>query len=261
MSTSTSIEPEVDHGNSKKTEVVNKFREFQSDLDGKHDKHERLVKISRDVTIESKRIIFLLHRYREGMSDTEKNKILEEGNQKMKLIQENKFHLMAIELKNEDPNQFMRAVSPGLQEYLEALSFYHYLEKGLLISLNEVQNQFVFNSSEKLESATFKVPAEEYLLGIADLSGELMRLAINNITAGKFDLSFKVCEFLQVLLSSFSLFGNTIKELNRKMTTLQQSLRKVENACYTLRVRGCEIPTHILADVIAGSGKISEQIE
>ena len=31
-------------------------------LDEKHDKHERIVKLSRDITIESKRVIFLLHR-------------------------------------------------------------------------------------------------------------------------------------------------------------------------------------------------------
>ena len=31
-------------------------------LDARHDKHERIVKFSRDITIESKRAIFLLHR-------------------------------------------------------------------------------------------------------------------------------------------------------------------------------------------------------
>jgi len=35
---------------------------FQQELDTKHDKYERLVKSSRDITIESKRTIFLLHR-------------------------------------------------------------------------------------------------------------------------------------------------------------------------------------------------------
>ncbi len=43
--------------------VIQAFREYQTELDSRHDKHERLVKLSRDVTIESKRIIFLLHRY------------------------------------------------------------------------------------------------------------------------------------------------------------------------------------------------------
>lgn len=36
---------------------------FQLELDTRHDKYERLVKLSRDITIESKRTIFLLHRY------------------------------------------------------------------------------------------------------------------------------------------------------------------------------------------------------
>lgn len=37
------------------------FREFSRELDEKHDRYERIVKLSRDITIESKRIIFALH--------------------------------------------------------------------------------------------------------------------------------------------------------------------------------------------------------
>lgn len=39
----------------------NDFKNYQMELDDKHDRNERLVKLSRDITIESKRIIFLLH--------------------------------------------------------------------------------------------------------------------------------------------------------------------------------------------------------
>lgn len=38
------------------------FMTYQNELDAKYDKYERLIKKSRDLTIESKRIIFLLHR-------------------------------------------------------------------------------------------------------------------------------------------------------------------------------------------------------
>lgn len=41
--------------------VVQCFREYARELDAKHDRYERIVKCSRDITIESKRIIFLLH--------------------------------------------------------------------------------------------------------------------------------------------------------------------------------------------------------
>jgi predicted translin family RNA/ssDNA-binding protein len=35
--------------------------------------------------------------------------------------------------------RYQRNVSPGLQEYIEALSFTHYLEHGSLVSFEEVQ--------------------------------------------------------------------------------------------------------------------------
>ena len=42
--------------------VQRMFGDISLYLDSRHDKRERLVKLSRDVTIESKRIIFCLHR-------------------------------------------------------------------------------------------------------------------------------------------------------------------------------------------------------
>ena len=42
--------------------LINSFIGFRADLDAHQDKYERLVKISRDITIISKRIIFNLHR-------------------------------------------------------------------------------------------------------------------------------------------------------------------------------------------------------
>ena len=44
------------------SDIIKLFRQCQTQLDSRHDKHERIVKHSRDITIESKRAIFLLHR-------------------------------------------------------------------------------------------------------------------------------------------------------------------------------------------------------
>lgn len=41
--------------------VTKAFRGYAQELDDKHDRYERILKQSRDVTIESKRLIFLLH--------------------------------------------------------------------------------------------------------------------------------------------------------------------------------------------------------
>ena len=43
--------------------VQKMFGEISLYLDSRHDKREKLVKLSRDITIESKRIIFCLHRF------------------------------------------------------------------------------------------------------------------------------------------------------------------------------------------------------
>lgn len=41
--------------------VIKMFLSYRQDLDDKHDRYEKIVKMSRDITIETKRIIFLLH--------------------------------------------------------------------------------------------------------------------------------------------------------------------------------------------------------
>ena len=40
--------------------------------------------------------------------------------------------------------------------------------------------------------------------------------------------------------------GWTSRELERKVKVLEQSMRKVENACYNINVRGTEVPKHML---------------
>lgn len=47
------------------------------------------------------------------------------------------------ELEGDKFWRYQRQVSPGLQEYIEALSFAHYLEHGTLITFNEVQETLV----------------------------------------------------------------------------------------------------------------------
>lgn len=86
-----------------------------------------------------------------------------------------------------------QSVSGGLQEYIEALSFAHYLEKGTLVSYEEVQaslsdeNGIVRLSlvfvkwGAQFALQFFPLPFEEYLLGVSDLTGELMRFAITAI--------------------------------------------------------------------------------
>ncbi|XP_068597506.1 translin-associated protein X [Brachionichthys hirsutus] len=241
--------------------VISAFKVFQQELDTKHDKYERLVKISRDVTIESKRTIFVLHRVT-SVPDAED--VLNEAEKKLDGVQQ-KIGQIAEELRGEDIYQFHRAFTPGIQEYVEAVSFLHYIRHHSLISLEEINARLVFMSKEKMDpkgpaealplgaqALTFQVMPSDYLLGVADLTGELMRLCISSVGNGDIDTPFQVSQFLRQIHEGFSCIGNTGPyEVSKKLHTLRQSLGKVEDACYALRVRGSEIPKHMLADVFS----------
>lgn len=99
---------------------------------------------------------------------------------------------------------------------------------------------------------TFQVTPSDYLLGVADLTGELMRMCISSVGNGDIDTPFRLSQFLRQIHDGFSYIGNTGPyEVSKKLHTLRQSLGKVEDACYTLHVRGSEIPKHMLADVFS----------
>lgn len=247
--------------------VIAAFKVFQQELDVKHDKYERLVKLSRDITIESKRTIFLLHRV---TSVPDAKDILNEADLKLDGVRQ-KIGQIAEELSGEDIYQFHRAYTPGIQEYVEAISFLHYIRQRSLISLEEINARLVFMSSEKDASEspplgaqvlTFQVTPSDYLLGVADLTGELMRMCISSVGNGDIDTPFQLSQFLRQIHDGFSYIGNTGPyEVSKKLHTLRQSLGKVEDACYTLRVRGSEIPKHMLADVFSSRATLIDSEE
>ena len=223
--------------------IIKSFRKHQQELDSRHDKHERLVKCSRDVTIASKRIIFLLQRA--GGAEN-REPILKEAEEKFLEVKE-LLKTIASELEGEDPYLFSRAYSPGLQEYIEALSFSHFLRNKTLISFEKVKAAFEFSKEggKDLELNPF-----DYILGIADLTGELMRLCINSAANGDKDTPFEVCRFLRDIHDAFLSFGNVSRDVSSKLRVLKTSMNKVEVACYTLQVRGSEIPQFALAEAL-----------
>ncbi|KAL6487664.1 hypothetical protein MHYP_G00042900 [Metynnis hypsauchen] len=243
------------------SQVVAAFRVFQQELDTKHDKYERLVKLSRDITIESKRTIFLLHRV---TSVPNVEEVLNEADAKLGGVRQ-KIGQVAEELRGEDLHQFHKAFTSGVQEYVEAVSFHHFIRHRTLISLEEINAHLVFVKEEKMETKvsgegsfpgacvlTFQVTPTDYLLGVADLTGELMRMCISSVGNGDMDTPFELSSFLRDIHDGFSYIGNMGPyEVSKKLHTLRQSLGKVEDACYMLKVRGSEIPKHMLADVLS----------
>ena len=252
------------------------FMGFRKQLDSRYDAQERLVKVSRDCTIQSKRVIFTLHQF--TGSNASRQHVLDEAESKINKDVFPHLRSIALQLAGRDPHQFIHSYSPGLQEFIEAISFYKYLKSGQLISFEEVQKYVTFHSEvitemeeEKQDGCKDIMEAEEkvmnsdpqksqlivlplsysdFLLGLADLTGELMRLCINAVASGNMVLPFSLLPFFRAISCGFHEIGPGVRFLSQKMAVLQTSLRKVEHACYTLKVRGSEMPKHVLVDVL-----------
>lgn len=245
--------------------MIQQFRAYAADLDAKHDRYERIFKINRDVTIESKRIIFLLHTIN---SESKQDTILATAKSRLDAVAKKLFRDIAYELDGQDAYQYHRAYRAGLEEYVEALTFYEYLENGGCtrdwIKLEEMLTYHTtMKQSEPSEPSVSSdaeepvtkmtrvlVPPTDYIMGMADLTGELMRRCINNLAIGDIASCYHTCNFVRHMYVAFLGYTSACSnEMNKKIFTLKQSLAKMENTCYTIKVRGSEIPKHMLADV------------
>lgn len=244
------------------------FLEYKSELDARHDKHERLVKLSRDTTIHSKRAIFLLHRAAGERESDARGDLLLDGEDKLREVLQF-LRATGKEIHGSDPWLHSSAYSPGLQEFIEALSYYGFLRQGQLLSMEEARHWLSFTrlelEGESLESVEdgnegtvegaenerIHVPLSEmnYVLGIADLAGELMRMCITAVGAGQQEVPFQVLPFMRCIYCGFHSLPPVSKEIIHKLRLLKSSMAKIENACYTLQIRGSEIPRQMMSDV------------
>ncbi|KAF7339958.1 Translin-associated protein X [Mycena venus] len=204
--------------------VLNVFEQFREDLDEGNDRRERLIKASRDVTNISKKAIFLLHRIvLEDATDDRALVLRAAVSGREKLSEANAiFATMRPELVGDRFWRYQRQVSPGLQEYIEALSFAHYVEHDTLISYQQVQDAL-----SDSDGPFFPLTVSDYLLGLSDLTGG--------------------CK------SDFERFTPHVRDLSKKQSVTANSLEKIEAAAYAVAVRGSEydLPQEMLDDLVA----------
>jgi len=88
----------------------------------------------------------------------------------------------------------------------------------------------------------FPLTVDDYLLGISDLSGEIMRLSITSIGTQNSGLSdvLSVCSLVRSWHSDLETLTPYVRELRKKQDVTAQSLHKIEAAAYSLSVRGAE---------------------
>ncbi|KAJ9174125.1 hypothetical protein P3X46_017187 [Hevea brasiliensis] len=215
-------------------DAFGKYAEYLNDL---NDKRERVVKASRDVTMNSKKVIFQVHR----ISKYNKEEVLEKAEKDLAAVTDQYMSRLVKELQGTDFWKLRRAYSPGVQEYVEAATFCKFCQTGTLLNLDEINASLLPLSDPSLEPLQLKIL--DYLLGLADLTGELMRLAIGRISDGEPEFAERICKFVREIYRELSLIVphmDDSSDMKTKMDTMLQSMLKIENACFSVHVRGSE---------------------
>ncbi|KAG8702191.1 hypothetical protein FRC08_003641 [Ceratobasidium sp. 394] len=221
----------------RRSEILAAFEGFREELDGHNDRRERIIKTNRDITSLSKKLIFQLLRIAQEESTAEgRTKAVENSRDKFAEVR-GLYAKLQDDLAGEWGWRYARSVSGGLQELIEALSLRHYLLHGTTISSTEVQ-QFVTSDTG---TRYLELSNADYLLGVSDLTGELMRLAISTVTRpGGRDRVLHIAQFVRRCVSDFETFTPHVRDLAKKQQETNTSLRKIENALYAIRVREYE---------------------
>ncbi|KAI4138074.1 MAG: hypothetical protein LQ341_004825 [Variospora aurantia] len=248
--------------------LIPMFEAFRDELDEHHDRRERILKASRDITALSKKNIFSLQRVRQLQSPIPSS-IRKEINDRSDTIKE-LFTSVGPDLQGLNAWRYQRQISSGCQEFVEAISFQHYLETQNLITHHEAQDMI---------PGGVELTADDYVLGLFDLTGELMRFGITSMaTSGTLprgpgndgndgrdilvDLrSFRIS--FESLDTSFSLtdWSPLKRDLVKKIDIMRQSVEKVENAVYGMIIRGRERPKGWVPDINEGPERGREPVE
>ncbi|KAI8950603.1 Translin [Xylaria longipes] len=230
------------------------FESFRDELDEHHDRRQRIGKVSRDVTALSKKIV-------RKLSQPIPERIQSEIDGRLKEIAE---LLETIQPDVQGMNRY-RYPLICLEEFVEAVSFAHYLRHQTLMTPAEAQDAL---------PADIQLTAPDYVFGIFDLTGEMMRFA-TAVTAlsgsmptgevssqkgeegeeGHSDKTKRTILTDMQDVSSMLHIGPTLGRYNtyaKKLSIMIEQVRKVERLGYGVTVRGNERPKGWMPDLNEG---------
>ncbi len=188
--------------------MINKkfIQKLKKDFDASNSERRQIISLANVVLHDSKRAIFSLHRgddkkAGEGLSEIEK--IL------TKLDKQFGFTRLNQE----------GAYRAAVEEYVEAKTFYLVLH------------------GEKIDDfKNVKLGYESYLGGLCDLTGELVRRAVNRAAAGHADEVSGIKTIIDAIMAELVEFDIT-GYLRTKYDQARGNLRKIEQISYEIKIR------------------------
>ncbi len=180
------------------------FRDIGEKLKEYDSNRERLIKKARVVLKLSKQLIYSLHR-----------KNLKEALGMLNEVKKEKSNLDKI-AKTNARLVYEGSYSEACQEYVEAICYYGFVKDNKVPTISSL-----------------KVGAEDYLMGISDLTGELTRRAVT--LANKDAKAFvKIKELVEEIFGEFLRFDLRNGLLRKKADQIKWNLKKLEGIGYDI---------------------------
>eukprot|EP00178_Gracilaria_changii_P018293 TRINITY_DN521_c0_g1_i3.p1 TRINITY_DN521_c0_g1~~TRINITY_DN521_c0_g1_i3.p1 ORF type:complete len:193 (-),score=19.49 TRINITY_DN521_c0_g1_i3:1561-2139(-) len=151
--------------------------------------------------------------------------------------------LMATRVANEfdqnDYYRFHRAFTLGMQEYVEARTFLYFAVHQALMSPDQIENE-IKEVCEMKEKPPLPLDLADYVLGVADLTGELMRQGVSD-SSWSGQIALFMAEIERALESLVEKHHLEIKDMHSKLQVLKKSVFKVERSCYEVAIQNAEL--------------------
>lgn len=182
------------------------FSKLRQEVQDYDQERENLIKKSRDILKLSKQVIYAVHRDEMKQAALLLQKIEKERKELDKIAGHS--HKMVYE----------GSYKIALQEYVEAVLYYNFVKSGKLVDL--------------------PVLAEHYILGLADLPGELVRKAVFLAGKGQTEKVLAIKDEVDRIYGELLKFDFRDNEVRRKVDAVKYDLRKLEDLVLDLKLKG-----------------------
>lgn len=183
------------------------FEDMEKNIKDYNDKRDELIGKSRKVIKLSKQLIYAVHR-----GELDKEELIEDIEEKKKEVDKIAEHdvLMASE----------GSYRVAVQEYVEALLYFEYIKNSKIPSHEELD-----------------VKTKHYILGMCDLTGELVRKAVYLAGKGENEKVVEIKDLVDEIYGQMLKFEFRDNHTRKKVDSIKYDLKKLEDLVLDLKLK------------------------
>lgn len=186
--------------------ISSEFASLKEEIELVDKKREELIAQARDILKAAKGAIYSLQRGDNAAAQ--------------KTLSQLKPKIAQLKAYSEDAN-YASVTKPPIQEYVEAACFNEFIQTGKL-----------------LPKKWLNVTAENYIAGLCDVSGEIVRKAVNAAIKDDAATVISAKAFIESLYYELMQFDFRNGDLRRKFDGIKYDLKKMEDLLLSLKLQG-----------------------